>query len=336
MELIERINALEGEVKLVKSEIKKVLVDLRETMNSAENPFAYLEQFRRGLGGVDEERLGTMETALEQLKKKGGGNEVEKERIKNLEEALEHLKEMGGGDGIEEERIKNMEEAMEQLKEMGIDGEKLKKLEDSVQELKELGSVEVEKLQNLEGAIEKLAEIETQLQPGKPLKHNPTAALESESELRGMGMGVGAGIENEIVDTVTLAQLIQWADTAVNLIGMAKLNQIVELYELTGRVSREMKDTILQVAELPDAVLNPEKGHVETKHCITALCELDRILNGEHQELFALLKELCNSHSPLPLNLKNPDGKHASIPSKPQFSGPNPKTEKGKGRKNKK
>ncbi|MGB2841196.1 MAG: hypothetical protein WBC40_01760 [Halobacteriota archaeon] len=340
MELIERINALEGEVKLVKSEIKKVLVDLRETMNSAENPFAYLEQFRRGLGGVDEERLGTMEEAMEKLKKKGGGNEVEEERIKNLEEALEQLKEMGGGDGIEEERIKNMEEAMEQLKEMGIDGEKLKKLEDSVQELKELGSVEVEKLQNLEGAIEKLAELETQLQPGKPLKHNPTAALESESELRGMGMGIGAGagagIENEIVDTVTLAQLIQWADTAVNLIGMAKLNQIVELYELTGRVSREMKDTILQVAELPDAILNPEKGHVETKHCITALCELDRILNGEHQELFALLKELCNSHSPLPLNLnlKNTDGKHASIPSNPQFSGHNPKTETGKGKKN--
>jgi len=334
MELIERISALEGEVKLVKSEIKKVLVDLRETMNSAENPFAYLEQFRRGLGGVDEERLGNMENALEKLKEMDGGNEVEEERIKNLEEALEHLKEMGGGDGIEEERIKNMEEAMEQLKEMGIDGEKLKKLEDSVQELKELGSVEVEKLQNLEGAIEKLAEIETQLQPGKPLKHNPTAALESESELSGMGMGVGAGIENEIVDTVTLAQLIQWADTAVNLIGMAKLNQIVELYELTGRVSREMKDTILQVAELPDAILNPEKGHVETKHCVTALCELDRILNGEHQELFALLKELCNSHSPLPLNLKNTDGKHASIQSKPQFSGHNPKTETGKGKKN--
>jgi DNA repair exonuclease SbcCD ATPase subunit len=282
MELIERINALEGEVKLVKSEIKKVLVDLRETMNSAENPFAYLEQFRRGLGGIDEERL------------------------KNLEDALERLKEVGGGNGIEEERIKNLEDRME--------------------ELKELGSVEVEKLQNLEGAIEKLAELETQLQLEKPIIHNPTALeSESESELSGIGVETGTGI----VDTVTLAQLMQWADTALNFIGMAKLNQLVELYELTGRISREMKDTILKVAELPDAVLSPEKGHVETKHCVTALCELDRILNGEHQEVFVLLKELCNDYGPL----KKPDVKHSPTQSKvnPNLPIPGPR----KGRKNK-
>ncbi len=299
MELIERINVLEGEVKLVKSEIKKVLVDLRETMNSAENPFAYLEQFRRGLGGIDEERL------------------------KNLEDALERLKEVGGGNGIEEERIKNLEEVVEQLKEMGngMDEERLKNLEDRMEELKELGSVEVEKLQNLEGAIEKLAELKTQLQPEKPIIHNPTA-LESESELSGIGVETGTGM----VDTVTLAQLMQWADTALNLIGMAKLNQLVELYELTGRISREMKDTILKVAELPDAVLSPEKGHVETKHCVTALCELDRILNGEHQEVFVLLKELCNDYGPL----KKPDVKHSPNPIQSKSQSPNPRTEKGK------
>ena len=85
-----------------------------------------------------------------------------------------------------------------------------------------------------------------------------------------------------------------------------------------------MKDTILKVAELPDAVLSPEEGHVETKHCITALYELDMILTGKHQELFALLNELCNNHSPLPLN----DVKHA--PSQTKSHSPNPETEKGK------
>ena len=238
MELIDRINALEGEINLVKSEVKKVLVDLCEMMNTTENPFAHLEQFRlMGGGGVDEERL------------------------KSLEEAVEELKEFGGGEGIDEERIGKLEEAMEQLKEMG---------------------------KNLEAAIEKLAETEKRSE--KPLIHNQAA---SESKLNEIGMGVRERYGTEIVDTITIAQLAQWADTTLNLIGVEKLNQIVELYELTGRISKEMKDTIFKIAELPDAVLSPEKEHIETKHCIIALCELDRILTGRHQELFVLLKDLC-------------------------------------------
>jgi hypothetical protein len=39
MELNNKIMAIEEEVKLIKTEIKTVLVDLRETMNSYENPF---------------------------------------------------------------------------------------------------------------------------------------------------------------------------------------------------------------------------------------------------------------------------------------------------------
>lgn len=324
MELIERINALEGDQELVKSEIKKVLVDLREMMNTTENPFSYIEQLQEA-----------------------GASGVDKKRLKKLEDAIEQLKEMGGGDGdgIEEERIKKMEETMEQLKELGggngIDEEKLKILEDSMQELKELGNVEVERLENLEVAMEKLAETGTS---EKPLIHNPMTAAESESELSGIGIGVGVGAEvetgneNGMVNTVTLAQLMQWADTALNLVGMEKLNQIVDLYELTGRISGEMKDTILKVAELPDAVLSPEKEQVETKHCVTALCELDRILTGEHQELFTLLKELCSdhdyNHNSLPLNLnlnlKNHDVKHAPNQTKSQSSTNHKKNESEK------
>jgi len=302
MELVERISALENEQKLMKSEIKKVLIDLREMMNTAENPFSYLEQLQEaGVGGVDRKRLEKLEADVKQLKEMGmdGGNEIE-ERIKKLEETMEELKEIDNG----------------------IDEEKLKNLEDDMQELKELSNAEVEQLRNLEAAIEKLAEAETetqtQLQSEKPIIHNPmttaSAASASESELKKIGAGAGTGIgtgtagmgigsESAIVDTVTLAQLMQWADTTLNLIGAEKLNQIVELYELTGCISREMKNTILKVAELPDAVLSPEKGHIEMRHCIIALLDLHRILTGEHHDLFALLEKLCDDYKCNPLSL---------------------------------
>ena len=300
MELVERISALENEQKLMKSEIKKVLIDLREMMNTAENPFSYLEQLQEaGVGGVDRKRLEKLEADVKQLKEMGmdGGNEIE-ERIKKLEETMEELKEIDNG----------------------IDEEKLKNLEDDMQELKELSNAEVEQLRNLEAAIEKLAEAETetqtqaqtQLQSEKPIIHNPmttasaASASESESELKKIGTGtagMGIGSESAIVDTVTLAQLMQWADTTLNLIGAEKLNQIVELYELTGCISREMKNTILKVAELPDAVLSPEKGHIEMRHCIIALLDLHRILTGEHHDLFALLEKLCDDYKCNPLSL---------------------------------
>ena len=298
MELVERISALENEQKLMKSEIKKVLIDLREMMNTAENPFSYLEQLQEaGVGGVDRKRLEKLEADVKQLKEMGmdGGNEIE-ERIKKLEETMEELKEIDNG----------------------IDEEKLKNLEDDMQELKELSNAEVEQLRNLEAAIEELAETETQtqaqtqLQSEKPIIHNPmttasaASASESESELKKIGTGtagMGIGSESAIVDTVTLAQLMQWADTTLNLIGAEKLNQIVELYELTGCISREMKNTILKVAELPDAVLSPEKGHIEMRHCIIALLDLHRILTGEHHDLFALLEKLCDDYKCNPLSL---------------------------------
>ena len=53
MELIERINSLEKEIKVLKGEIKSILVDFRESMNLLENPFASIEHMKAmsGKGG---------------------------------------------------------------------------------------------------------------------------------------------------------------------------------------------------------------------------------------------------------------------------------------------
>ena len=53
MELIERINSLGKEIKVLKGEIKSILVDLRESMNLLGNPFASIEHLKAmsGKGG---------------------------------------------------------------------------------------------------------------------------------------------------------------------------------------------------------------------------------------------------------------------------------------------
>jgi len=121
MELMERINSLEKEIKVLKGEIKSILVDLRESMNLLENPFASIEHLRavsgKG-GGIDEERLRYLEDSVENLKKmmQDGG------KIRELEEEIEQLRSIIEGKeqigGVDEERIEDLEKELEELKEM--------------------------------------------------------------------------------------------------------------------------------------------------------------------------------------------------------------------------
>ncbi len=120
MELIERINSLEKEIKVLKGEIKSILVDLRESMNLLENPFASIEHLKAvsGQGGIDEERVRYLEDSVENLKKmmQDGG------KIRELEEEIEQLRSIIEGKeqigGVDEERIEDLERELEELKEM--------------------------------------------------------------------------------------------------------------------------------------------------------------------------------------------------------------------------
>ena len=61
MELIERINSLEKEIKVLKGEIKSILVDLRESMNLLGNPFASIEHLKAVSGKGGRNRRGKIE-----------------------------------------------------------------------------------------------------------------------------------------------------------------------------------------------------------------------------------------------------------------------------------
>lgn len=210
------------------------------------------------------------------------------ERLRQLEAAAERLKQLSAGKGFAgEERLKKVEDDINQLAEIvsNIYEEKVKHLEDAVQELKEQRNGAVSNLKRVEPAVEMVTGPES-VSEGMLIRRPRT-----ESELNEFGIILRDEYGNEVIDAITLAQLIQWADTTVNLIGMEKLSQVVDLLELTGRISKETKDIISKIAKLPEIVQVPEKEHVDAKHCIVALFELNRILTGRYPELSMLLKD---------------------------------------------
>ncbi|MDF2958085.1 MAG: hypothetical protein OD814_001707 [Candidatus Alkanophagales archaeon MCA70_species_1] len=167
MELIERINSLEKEIKVLKGEIKSILVDLRESMNLLENPFASIEHLKavsgKG-GGIDEERLRYLEDSVEHLKKmiQNGG------KIRELEEEIEQLRSIIEGKeqigGVDEERIEDLEREMEELKEMvemlrGEEGEK-KSLKEDFDALRRFLEEDLSnRIENLQEGMENLKEM---------------------------------------------------------------------------------------------------------------------------------------------------------------------------------
>ncbi len=188
MELIERINALEGEVKLVKTEIKKVLVDLRELMNNYENPFVNVERLRETI-------------PMEETKKEPKG-----------------LKEESPAEEEEEEPVYKPEH-------------------------------------------------EPVVNTGVKAKHKQLATLK---KVEG----------SEKMDIFTLTQLMKWADTSLSNVGKEKLNEIIGLYELTGRLPKETKEVIFRIEDL-STVNSQNKDKIEMKDCILAIYQLDRIITGE-------------------------------------------------------
>ena len=217
MELIERINGLEGELKLVKTEIKKVLIDLRELMNNYENPFVNIENLKGA-------------TSVREPKK-----EVREERNTRIKEELP-----------EEE-----DEEDEPVYKAELESES----EEDEEEEEEEPEPGVNKVSSVKGS-----------ESGKKKK------LAKLKKIAGSGTGK--------IDIFTLTQLMKWADNSLATIGKEKLNEIIDLYELTGRLPKETKDVIFKIEEL-STVNSVDKEQIEMKDCILAIFQLDRIVTGE-------------------------------------------------------
>lgn len=208
MELNERINVLEGEVKLVKSEIKKVLVDLRETMNNLENPFVNIEQLKKA----------TPETEI---------REKEHEEIREKEERIP------------------------------------------------LEEVEVVPKPEHEPEFEpEIAQVATATTTRRDRDGD-------REEMKKLAKITGEGAEK--IDIFALTQLMKWADNSLSNIGKEKLDKILDLYDLTGRIPKETKDMISNIEALSDVNHAKEKEEIEMKDYILAIYQLDRILTGETQ-----------------------------------------------------
>lgn len=205
MELDKRVNEIETELKIMKGEIKELLVDIRDLVNKNENPFCsipYPAQLKNTVPEKDENSdnqpaaTGDGET---ELKPAAGVSEQERQ-IRKDNDDFQELARTSQGNSV----------------------------------------------QNIQ----------------KPEIHGPDP-------------------ENfRKIDTFMLVELMRWVDYAVRTVGHNNLEELLNLYTLTGQLPEETKRIIGNIAKL--SIEEPaEEERVSMKDNIMVLSQLSAVLSPE-------------------------------------------------------
>ncbi len=281
------------------------ILELKEMINAIQNETGESAAFAEKLGEIER-----MKDEFEQLKSLFENDW--RNRLKNLEEEITALKERLTTSAEESEdvgkiMIENMTPHEEAAKSAAGDSDDVAisddmAMDDIVDDMagrSSAGDVESyasESVRNFDEMRDDIAANAADALTGRAEAqeaqeaHNITGVRHDVRDVRDVLHAKRSSGGEEIMDMLTLSHLMQWADRTINMIGREKMMQILDLYEMSGHLSEEKKRIILKIADIPD--VQHEKGRVETKFCILAMYDLDRILTGRHQELFTLLKDI--------------------------------------------
>lgn len=212
MELDKRVNEIESELKIMKGEIKELLVDIRDLVNKNENPFCSIQ-------------------SLEALKRK----------------------------------MPEKEECTDKQPDVTCNGEN---------ELKPAAGISESENQNSESENQNVKNSENSQKLAIPCQENPVQNIR-EQEIHGPEMG-----NFRKIDTFTLVELMRWVDYAVRTIGHNNLEELLNLYTLTGHLPKETKGIIENIAKL--SIEEPAgEDEVRMNDNIMVLSQLSAILNPE-------------------------------------------------------
>ena len=183
MELDKRVAGIETELKIIKGEMKELLVDIRDRMNSEENPFC----------------------------------KIRNQGAQNFEAAKNEA-------AVEEE-----------------------KADQSKQE------------ETMQGTLECETPYKEVPEKGDPEKEKKLSFRDG-------------------IDTFLLVELMRWVDYAVRTIGHRNLENLLNLYTITGELSDEVKGVIQNIENLSTEE-TAEESEVNMKDNIMVISQLSAILN---------------------------------------------------------
>ena len=296
MDLNERIDRLEGELKIIKNEVKQVLLDIKEQILSTyanpfpreiqitEKPAAKLGQSGAALGRERvAEKEGVVEAKQEQPGGVGGGSPVAPAQ---------------GGVGGQPQQVGAGPLPASAgaisghfIPEQGIGKEDLEgRISSPLEGTPEPGEGEAT-------TPPKFRE-ERPILGKRPVEKTPPAQRK-ETHARRLPLRSRSEAESEAIpgegelDLAMVIRLARWAEESVKKVGKEKVERLLEIYQGTKYLSQRAREIILGLVHLVDEE-KPE-GQVTIRSCIGMLLQLDSILGGNYRKEQALLSLLLDN-----------------------------------------
>lgn len=135
---------------------------------------------------------------------------------------------------------------------------------------------------------------------GRPTGEETQPELEANTSARPADKAPrGAARKREGIDLVTIAGLAQWTDKVLRRVGRANLETLIELSQKTGRLSADHREVLLTFVQLFD---NKEGGHtISARQMVSVLAQLEGLLGNASTDarLMSFLLQDSLEESPL-------------------------------------
>ncbi len=305
MESDKRLTSLDNEFKIVKGEIKALLIDIREIMNNMENPFYNTQGIT---GGPD-----TSVEVKAELKGDAPGGSIQPEDVLEQEPEREHhpdftempvqhdgMQPMGARHAhnvaetpVQQDGLQPMggtpepyhpgfaETPMQQgmpMRQMGGTPEPYHPYHPDFAEIpvQHDGTTQEATPEH----IPDFAEMFKQYEEAKQSEGMPEETLEIQPD--------------NGFDIYTLAELMRWTDYTLKTIERSRLDELLDLCVFTGHISETLKDTVSKIADM--SAQEVAEGSTSTmKDHIAAMFQLNAVLNpseSDQKAIYSIYGEL--------------------------------------------
>jgi archaellum component FlaD/FlaE len=244
-----RVEKLEKEVMILKGSIKKLIVDIREQMNNAENPFLNIQQLQMPAQApvIKEDPIELDVPDNPEL------DEEEREEKKKSSKGKKRKKPAEGD--FEEEEV---EEDREDRKYPGED---------------ELARFKALQPGFSKRDLDMINEFEEQKKMLEAMKSKTSEA------------GPASLTGSKRIDPYTMNQIMDWTRMMLRKNGSERMKDLLEMYVSTGYISDETKAIVQRMSKLMESEPTRPPKRLDIKECVSDLYTLYVILNPGDKDL---------------------------------------------------
>ena len=293
----QRVTELENEMKVLKHEIKAVLLDIREQYLNAENPFTVSGGQAAGGGSsvnisMSSDASRPAATHEEEIHREGASSDIHPALSSEATSTHADSSSLFGAesalgpspstmDGLQSKAKEHV------MKETAMTSAGLERSADMESSKKGAGMA----LPGLEPSEEDrsvMSKVESHVRREAPRKRvKQTLDYRNSSEN-------GAGI-----NLITVAGLSRWVDDSVEKIGKERTEVMVEACYVVGYLPEELKDLLIRLVRLGPAD-EPKKRRIATEDYLSVIAQLDSLLGFNSESDKALLSILTSSREVVP------------------------------------